>query len=156
MLPYSFRQASNVFNKDFKHGHLTSSTLETENMLVCIVMFWIVILIVTMWVWTFKRVTGSRPNCHFGDEYIIKWFVLLPLFRYIKGPFILHCNCVAVRMYQLLIFAASHCSITTFQVTVNLTFMRHHSAVTSHECAVQQRNVVLQCNCSCSVVWTDL
>ena len=46
-----------------------------------------------------------------------------------KGPFILHCNCVAVLIYWLL-SAASHCSITAFWVKMNLTFMWHRNAVT--------------------------
>ena len=40
------------------------------------------------------------------------------------------------------ISAASHCSIIAFQVEINLTFMRHRNAVTSHECAVHQRNTI--------------
>ena len=47
-----------------------------------------------------------------------------------KGPFILHRNCVAVPIYQLL-SAPSHCSFAAFQVKMNLTFMRHCNAVTS-------------------------
>ena len=47
-----------------------------------------------------------------------------------KGPFILHRNRVAVPIHRLL-SAASHRSITPFQVKMNLTFMRHGSAVTS-------------------------
>ena len=53
--------------------------------------------------------------------------------------------------YSNYISAASHHRITVFQVKINLTFMGmhgHRNAVTSHECAVRQRN--------CSVIWTDL
>ena len=37
---------------------------------------------------------------------------------------------------------ASHCSITAFQVKMNLTFMRHRNVVTSHECVERQRNAI--------------
>ena len=47
-----------------------------------------------------------------------------------KGPFILHRNCVAVAIYRFL-SAAGHRSFTAFQVKMNLTFMRHCSAVPS-------------------------
>ena len=47
-----------------------------------------------------------------------------------KGLFILHGNCDAVPIYQLL-SAASHRSFTAFQVKMNVTFMRHRNAVTS-------------------------
>ena len=47
-----------------------------------------------------------------------------------EGPFILHRNCIAVPIYRLL-SDASHHNITTFQVKMDLTFMRHHNAVTS-------------------------
>ena len=55
----------------------------------------------------------------------------------IKGPFILHRNCVAVLIYRLHL-----CRITAFQFKTNLTFMRHRSAVTPHECAVRQCNAI--------------
>ena len=45
-----------------------------------------------------------------------------------KGLFILYHNCVAVLIYWLL-SAASHHSITAFQVKMNLTFMRHSNPV---------------------------
>ena len=66
-----------------------------------------------------------------------------------KGPFILHCNCVAVLIYWLL-SAASRCSITAFWVKMNLTFMRHRNAVTlQFLCSAATQ-------CDCGVVWTDL
>ena len=56
-----------------------------------------------------------------------------------KGLFILHRNCVAVPIYYIYyISAAIHCSITAFQVNINLTIMRHHNAVTLHECEVRR------------------
>ena len=62
-----------------------------------------------------------------------------------KGPFVIHCNCVAVPIYWLL-SAASHCSITAFWFKMNLTFMRHRNAVTlQFLCrAVQCGNTVRQ------------
>ena len=47
-----------------------------------------------------------------------------------SGPFILTLHCSAVPINQLF-SAASHHSITSFQVKMNLTFMRHRNAVTS-------------------------
>ena len=46
-----------------------------------------------------------------------------------KGLFILHRNCMVVLIHWLL-SAASHCSITAFQVKMILTFMQHRNAVT--------------------------
>ena len=40
------------------------------------------------------------------------------------------------------ISATSYCSITAFQVKMNLTSMRHWNSVTSHKCAMQQRNAI--------------
>ena len=64
---------------------------------------------------------------------VLKWFLCFSSFLNImldKGPFILHRNCVAVRIYRLL-FTASHRNITAFQVKMNLTFMQYRNAVTS-------------------------
>ena len=46
-----------------------------------------------------------------------------------KGPFILTFQCIAMLINRLLA-AESHCSITAFQVKMNLIFMRHYSEVT--------------------------
>ena len=40
------------------------------------------------------------------------------------------------------ISAASHRSIAAFQVKINLTFMWHRNAVSSHECAVRKRSAI--------------
>ena len=40
------------------------------------------------------------------------------------------------------ISAARHRSITAFQVKLNLTFMRHRSAISSNVCVVRQRNAI--------------
>ena len=49
------------------------------------------------------------------------------------------------------ISAAGHRSITAFQIEMNLTFMPHRNAVTSHECECSKAT-----QCNCGVVWTDL
>ena len=60
--------------------------------------------------------------------------------------------CVAVPIYRLL-FAASHCSITPFQIKLNLTFMRYRNAVHRNFCA-GRCSAARQLNCG--GVWTDL
>ena len=68
------------------------------------------------------------------------------LVRTPKGTFILTpqlcCGAYIHLTYIDYISAASHHSITTFQVKMNLTFMRHRSAVTLKACAVWQRNAL--------------
>ena len=81
-----------------------------------------------------------------------------PRWHRTKGPFILHRNCVAVPICRLL-SAASHRSITAFQVKMNLIFMRHRNAVTlQFMCSRVQYctgcSTATQRNCG--VVWTDL
>ena len=49
--------------------------------------------------------------------------------QWCKGSFIVHCSCVGVLIYRSL-FAASHRSITAFQVKMNFTFMRLCNEVT--------------------------
>ena len=71
----------------------------------------------------------------------------------IKGPFILHSYCVVVPIYWLL-SAVSPSSFTAFHVKMNLTFMRHCSAVTSQFLFSSGCSAATQRNCG--VVWMDL
>ena len=65
-----------------------------------------------------------------------------------QDPFILHRNCAAVPIYRLL-SAASHRSITAYQVKMNLTFMQHRNAVTSQFlCSWAQCGNATQLRCS--------
>ena len=71
-----------------------------------------------------------------------------------ESPFILNRNCVAVPIYQLL-SAASHRSITAFQIKTNLTFMRYRNAVHHmHNFYAGRCSAATQLNCGGG--WTDL
>ena len=66
---------------------------------------------------------------------------------------ILHRNCVAVPIYRLL-SAASHRSITAFQIKMNLTFMRYRNIPRYRIFCAGRCSAATQLNCGW--VWTDL
>ena len=94
--------------------------------------------------WSFQIFLGNSSVCSCSGSISVRgmhqWSLQGHLFNLIhvytsdapispfKGPFTLHCNCIAVLIYRLL-SAVSHCSTTAFQVEMNLTLMRHRNAV---------------------------
>ena len=88
-----------------------------------------------------------KKNTKVGGKHSFLYFLIYEKCckTYIKGPFILHYKCIAVPIYWLL-SAASHRSITAFQVKMNLTFhvtpQCSHIAISVQVGAVRQHSAI--------------